>query len=90
MLPDERTLWGEKCPLKKPTKKNNGYIEEKLISSIQKGFMPKDMQKDEKRNIEQIKTAISISKGNLTQAAALLGISRPTLYKKMSIHGISK
>lgn len=25
MLPDERTLWGEKCPLKKPTKKNNGY-----------------------------------------------------------------
>ena len=40
--------------------------------------------------IEQIKTAISISKGNLTQAAALLGISRPTLYKKMSIHGISK
>lgn len=32
MLPDERTLWGEKCPLKKPTKKNNGYIEEKLIS----------------------------------------------------------
>ena len=48
------------------------------------------LQKDEKRNIEQIKTAISISKGNLTQAAALLGISRPTLYKKMSIHGISK
>lgn len=40
------------------------------------------LQKDEKRNIEQIKTAISISKGNLTQAAALLGISRPTLYKK--------
>ena len=50
----------------------------------------KCLQKDEKRNIEQIKTAISISKGNLTQAAALLGISRPTLYKKMSIHGISK
>ena len=42
MLPDERTLWGEKYPLKKPTKKNNGYIEEKLISSIQKGLMPKD------------------------------------------------
>ena len=31
-----------------------------------------------------------ISKGNLTQAAALLGISRPTLYKKMGMYGITK
>jgi hypothetical protein len=31
--------YGEKMPLKET---NNGYIEEKLISSIQKGFMPKD------------------------------------------------
>lgn len=59
-------------------------------SSAKKKKIDKCLQKDEKRNIEQIKTAISISKGNLTQAAALLGISRPTLYKKMSIHGISK
>lgn len=50
----------------------------------------KCLQKDERRNIEQIKTALSISKGNLTQAAALLGISRPTLYKRMSLHGISR
>lgn len=46
--------------------------------------------KDEQRNAEQIRMAITISKGNLTQAAALLGISRPTLYKKMGMHGISK
>ena len=59
-------------------------------NSANKKKIDKCLQKDEKRNIEQIKTAISISKGNLTQAAALLGISRPTLYKKMSIHGISK
>lgn len=59
-------------------------------NSAKKKRIDKCLQKDEKRNIEQIKTAISISKGNLTQAAALLGISRPTLYKKMSIHGISK
>ena len=59
-------------------------------NSAKKKKIDKGLQKDEKRNIEQIKTAISISKGNLTQAAALLGISRPTLYKKMSIHGISK
>ena len=59
-------------------------------NSAKKKKIDKCLQKDEKRNIEQIKTAISISKGNLTQAAALLGISRPTLYKKMSIHGISK
>lgn len=59
-------------------------------NSVKKKKIDKCLQKDEKRNIEQIKTAISISKGNLTQAAALLGISRPTLYKKMSIHGISK
>lgn len=59
-------------------------------NSAKKKKINKCLQKDEKRNIEQIKTAISISKGNLTQAAALLGISRPTLYKKMSIHGISK
>lgn len=58
-------------------------------NSAKKKKIDKCLQKDEKRNIEQIKTAISISKGNLTQAAALLGISRPTLYKKMSIHGIS-
>lgn len=57
-------------------------------NSAKKKKIDKCLQKDEKRNIEQIKTAISISKGNLTQAAALLGISRPTLYKKMSIHGI--
>ncbi len=56
-------------------------------NSAKKKKIDKCLQKDEKRNIEQIKTAISISKGNLTQAAALLGISRPTLYKKMSIHG---
>lgn len=59
-------------------------------NSAKKKKIDKCLQKDEKRNIEQIKTAISISKGNLTQAAALRGISRPTLYKKMSIHGISK
>ncbi|MCS2625336.1 sigma-54 dependent transcriptional regulator [Bacteroides xylanisolvens] len=59
-------------------------------NSAKKKRLDRCLQKDEKRNIEQIKTAISISKGNLTQAAALLGISRPTLYKKMSIHGISK
>lgn len=59
-------------------------------NSAKKKKIDKCLQKDEKRNIEQIKTAISISKGNLTQAAALLGISRPTLYKKMSIHGITK
>lgn len=59
-------------------------------NSAKKKKIDNCLQKDEKRNIEQIKTAISISKGNLTQAAALLGISRPTLYKKMSIHGISK
>ena len=59
-------------------------------NSAKKKKIDRCLQKDEKRNIEQIKTAISISKGNLTQAAALLGISHPTLYKKMSIHGISK
>ena len=59
-------------------------------NSAKKKKIDRCLQKDEKRNIEQIKTAISISKGNLTQAAALLGISSPTLYKKMSIHGISK
>lgn len=51
-------------------------------NSAKKKKIDRCLQKDEKRNIEQIKTAISISKGNLTQAAALLGISRPTLYKK--------
>ena len=44
-------------------------------NSAKKKKIDKCLQKDEKRNIEQIKTAISISKGNLTQAAALLGIS---------------
>ena len=39
---------------------------------------------------EQIRMAVTISKGNLTQAAALLGISRPTLYKKMGMYGITK
>lgn len=37
----------------------------------------------------QIRQAIAESNGNLTQAAALLGISRPTLYKKMNRYGIS-
>lgn len=51
-------------------------------NSAKKKKIDKCLQKDEKRNIEQIKTAISISKGNLTQAAALLGISRPPFIKK--------
>ena len=38
--------------------------------------------KDEQRNAEQIRMAVTISKGNLTQAAALLGISRPTLLQE--------
>ena len=46
--------------------------------------------KDEQRNAEQIRMAVTISKGNLTKAAALLGISRPTLYKKMGMYGITK
>ena len=54
-------------------------------NSAKKKKIDRCLQKDEKRNIEQIKTAISISKGNLTQAAALLGISRPTLYKKTKV-----
>lgn len=53
-----------------------------MLRILPRKKIDKCLQKDEKRNIEQIKTAISISKGNLTQAAALLGISRPTLYKK--------
>lgn len=50
----------------------------------------KYLQKDEKSHMEQIRQAISASKGNLTQAAVLLGISRPTLYKKMNLYGITK
>lgn len=32
--------------------------------------------------------AIEQSEGNLTQAAALLGITRQTLYNKMKRHGL--
>lgn len=46
--------------------------------------------KDEQRNAEQIRMAVTISKGNLTQAAALLGISRPTLYKKWAYTGLPR
>ena len=55
-----------------------------------KDKIDKCLQKDEKSIKERIKEAISISNGNLTQAASLLGISRPTLYKRMNLHGISK
>lgn len=66
------------------------YTGEPVSDPMGKEKIDKCLQKDERRNIEQIKTALSISKGNLTQAAALLGISRPTLYKRMSLHGISR
>lgn len=66
------------------------YAGESVSDPMGKEKIDKCLQKDERRNIEQIKTALSISKGNLTQAAALLGISRPTLYKRMSLHGISR
>ena len=66
------------------------YAGEPVSAPMGKEKIDKCLQKDERRNIEQIKTALSISKGNLTQAAALLGISRPTLYKRMSLHGISR
>ena len=66
------------------------YTGESVSDPMGKEKIDKCLQKDERRNIEQIKTALSISKGNLTQAAALLGISRPTLYKRMSLHGISR
>lgn len=61
-----------------------------MLSLIKEEKINNCLQKDEQRNAEQIRMAITISKGNLTQAAALLGISRPTLYKKMGIHGITK
>lgn len=61
-----------------------------ILSLIKEEKINTCLQKDEQRNAEQIRMAIAISKGNLTQAAALLGISRPTLYKKMGIHGITK
>lgn len=44
---------------------------------------------EEESQAEQVRQAIAESNGNLTQAAALLGISRPTLYKKMNRYGIS-
>lgn len=44
---------------------------------------------EEEQAEQQIRQAIAESNGNLTQAAALLGISRPTLYKKMNRYGIS-
>ena len=73
------------------TEKKMGHIDlQHLMELLGKEKIDKCLQKDERRNIEQIKTALSISKGNLTQAAALLGISRPTLYKRMSLHGISR
>ena len=52
----------------------------------------KDKQLPAKRRTAECGTdqAVTISKGNLTQAAALLGISRPTLYKKMGMYGITK
>lgn len=50
----------------------------------------KCLQKDEGWHMEQIRQAILTSNGNLTQAAALLGISRPTLYKRMNMYGITK
>lgn len=37
---------------------------------------------EEEQAEQQIRQAIAESNGNLTQAAALLGISRPTLYKR--------
>ena len=66
------------------------YGRARFLNPMGKEKIDKCLQKDERRNIEQIKTALSISKGNLTQAAALLGISRPTLYKRMRLHGISR
>ena len=33
-----RKLWGENAPQKKPSKKDYGYIKEKLTSSIHKGL----------------------------------------------------
>ena len=68
--------------LKRPRKRIHNVADEEKVN--------KYLQKDEKSHTEQIRQAISASKGNLTQAAVLLGISRPTLYKKMNLYGITK
>ena len=41
----------------------------------------------EQRTIEDV---IAATGGNLSDAAAVLGISRSTLYRKMSQHGIQR
>lgn len=53
------------------------YTGESVSDPMGKEKIDKCLQKDERRNIEQIKTALSISKGNLTQAAAIVGNQPP-------------
>ncbi|GMG83111.1 sigma-54-dependent Fis family transcriptional regulator [Paralimibaculum aggregatum] len=48
---------------------------------------PGSLEENERLTIKRV---IEESKGNMTQAARTLGISRPTLYRKMRLHGIRR
>ena len=72
---------------------NNAIIESQQVRELmQESFdsMPLQradcVQRHQDAEWEKIQSALSQSKGNKSAAAALLGISRPTLYRKISNH----
>lgn len=47
-----------------------------------------DKKRAEKTTAGEIREALRVTRGNRTQAAELLGISRSTLYRRMELLGI--
>jgi len=58
-----------------------------IASQTPAGPVPMSLTVTEQRTIEDV---IAATGGNLSDAAAVLGISRSTLYRKMSQHGIQR
>lgn len=60
-----------------------GFDKEMIIETCRKDRSTIMKIRDEERELEQVKLALEKSGGNITQAAGLLGISRPALYARL-------
>jgi DNA-binding NtrC family response regulator len=61
-----------------------------ILTELKKGFSLHEIAKKEIDNIEQtiISQALSLTGGNKSKAAKMLGIDRTTLYARLSEHGL--
>ena len=90
-LPDIFKLFGKRNQEEKMRNKVDAIIPqivEKLRPEIQKSLMEMQEEMVQQAEREAVARALTLAGGNRTRAAALLGVSRRTLYDKLEDYGL--